>query len=89
MTWLISYGISGIRQISDPPAIAVFSAIQPASRPITSRIRTRLWLAAVVTSLSTASVAIWTAVWKPKVISVAERSLSIVLGTPTIGSPFS
>ena len=32
-----------------------------------------------------ASVAIWTAVWKPKVTSVPTMSLSMVLGTPTIG----
>jgi hypothetical protein len=34
-----------------------------------------------------ASVAICTAVWKPKVTSVPARSLSIVLGTPTTGTP--
>ena len=36
-----------------------------------------------------ASVAICTAVWKPNVKSVAARSLSIVLGTPTTGMPSS
>ena len=34
-----------------------------------------------------ASVAIWTAVWKPNVTSVPTMSLSIVLGTPTMGRP--
>ena len=36
-----------------------------------------------------ASVQICTAVWKPNVISVREMSLSIVLGTPMTGKPFS
>ncbi len=40
-------------------------------------------------SRSIASVQICTAVWKPNVISVREMSLSIVLGTPTTGKPFS
>jgi len=34
-----------------------------------------------------ASVAIWTAVSNPKVKSVADRSLSMVFGTPTIRTP--
>ena len=34
-----------------------------------------------------ASVAICTAVWNPNVTSVADRSLSIVLGTPTTFTP--
>ena len=34
-----------------------------------------------------ASVAICTAVWKPKVTSVPTMSLSMVLGTPTMGMP--
>jgi hypothetical protein len=38
---------------------------------------------------STASVAIITAVSKPKVWSVPLMSLSMVLGTPTLGTPFS
>ena len=40
-------------------------------------------------SLSIASVAICTAVWKPKHTSVSAMSLSIVFGTPTIGMPTS
>ena len=35
-----------------------------------------------------ASVATSTAVWKPKVTSVALRSFSMVFGTPMTGSPF-
>ena len=35
-----------------------------------------------------ASVATVTAVSKPKVACVCDRSLSIVLGTPTMGMPF-
>jgi hypothetical protein len=40
-------------------------------------------------SLSIASVAVETAVSKPKVWSVPCRSLSIVFGTPMTGTPFS
>src|SRR3954465_10007196 len=50
---------------------------------------TRLWDSAVVWRRSIASVAICTAVWKPKVKSVPARSLSIVLGTPTTATPSS
>src|SRR5690349_169673 len=56
---------------------------------MTSHTRTRLWDSAVVCRRSIASVAIWTAVWKPNVKSVAARSLSIVFGTPTTGMPSS
>src|SRR2546425_106236 len=64
------------------------SAIQPASRPMTSTTMMRWCDSAVVWILSTASVAVCRAVSKPKVISVAERSLSMVLGTPTSFMPF-
>ena len=50
---------------------------------------TRLCDSAVVCRRSIASVAIWTAVWKPNVKSVAARSLSIVFGTPTTLMPSS
>ena len=76
-----------MRITSAPPAKPLYSAIQPAWRPITSTTITRSWLSAVVCRRSMASVAICTAVWKPNVKSVAERSLSIVLGTPTIRTP--
>ena len=66
-----------------------WSAIQPACRPITSSTITRSWLAAVVWSRSSASVAVATAESKPKVKAVQLRSLSIVLGTPTTGMPCS
>ena len=47
---------------SAPPAIPAASAMCPASRPMTSSTITRLWLAAVTCSRSTASVATSTAV---------------------------
>ncbi len=81
-----SNGRSGIRITSAPPARPECSAIQPAWRPITSTTITRLWLSAVVCRRSMASVATCSAVSKPKVRSVAPRSLSIVLGTPTTGT---
>ncbi len=85
----MSNGRSGIRITSAPPASPECSAIQPAWRPITSTIITRLWLSAVVWSRSIASVAICTAVSKPNVMSVPPRSLSIVFGTPITGRPCS
>ena len=48
-----------------PPASPAWSEIQPAFRPISSRISTRSWLSAVVRNLSRASVATSTAVLKP------------------------
>ena len=85
----MSNGRSGMRITSAPPAMPEWSAIQPAWRPITSTTITRLWLSAVVCSRSMASVATCMAVSNPKVMSVPPRSLSIVLGTPTIGRPCS
>ena len=79
----MSNGSSGTRMMSAPPASPEYVAIQPAWRPITSTTITRSWLSAVVCRRSIASVAICTAVWNPNVKSVAERSLSIVFGTPT------
>ena len=81
----MSNGRSGIRITSAPPARPECRAIQPAWRPITSTIITRLCDSAVVCSRSMASVAICTAVSKPKVMSVPARSLSIVFGTPITG----
>src|SRR5579875_912804 len=83
----MSNGSSGMRITSAPPASPECRAIQPAWRPITSTTRIRWWLSAVVCSRSIASVAICSAVSKPKVWSVAPRSLSIVLGTPITGTP--
>ena len=74
---------------SAPPAIPEYAAIQPAWRPMTSTMITRLCDSAVVCRRSIASVAICTAVWKPNVKSVPARSLSIVFGTPTTGIPSS
>ena len=56
---------------------------------MTSTMITRLCDSAVVCRRSIASVAIWTAVWKPNVKSVPARSLSIVFGTPTTLIPSS
>ena len=70
-----------------PPAMPECRAIQPAWRPITSTTSTRWWDSAVVCSRSMASVAMLTAVSKPKVKSVPERSLSMVFGTPTTLTP--
>ena len=50
-----------------PPARPEWSAIHPACRPITSTTRTRMCDSAVVWSRSMASVAMPTAVSKPKV----------------------
>ena len=49
---------------------------------------TRSWLSAVECSRSIASVAVLTAVSKPKVRWVPLTSLSMVLGTQTTGRPF-
>ena len=53
-----------------------------------SRIITRPWLRPVVCNRSSASVTMATAVSKPKLRSVCARSLSIVFGQPTMGTPF-
>jgi len=83
----MSKGASGTTIAVAPPAMPACNAIHPASRPMTSTTMMRSWLSAVVCSRSMASVAICTAVWKPKVASVPTTSLSMVLGTPTVGSP--
>ena len=72
-----------------PPAMPDHTAMWPAWRPMTSTTITRWCEADVVWSRSMASVAICTAVSNPKVISVALRSLSMVLGTPTTATPSS
>src|SRR6266849_3611816 len=83
----MSMGRSGMRITSAPPAMPAWVAIQPACRPITSQTITRLCASAVECRRSMASVAMPTAVSKPNVRSVPERSLSIVLGTPTTFTP--
>ena len=85
----MSNGRSGISTTVAPPAMPAWVAIHPLWRPMTSTTITRSWLSAVVCSRSIASVAIWTAVLNPNVTSVPSMSLSIVLGTPTIGRPCS
>ena len=57
--------------------------------PISSTIKTLLCDAAVVCIQSIAFVAISTADWNPKLISVSARSLSIVFGRVRTFSPFS
>ena len=83
----MSKGSSGISTMVAPPAMPAQVAMWPAWRPMTSTTITRSWDSAVVWRRSMASVAIWTAVSKPKVSSVPDRSLSMVLGTPTTGMP--
>lgn len=78
---------SGTSTPSAPPAMAAYTAIQPALRPITSTTITRSCDWAVECRRSSASVTTCTAVSNPKVRSVPTMSLSIVLGTPTTGSP--
>ena len=86
-TLSMSNGRSGMRMMFAPPARPQCRAIQPAWRPITSTTSTRWCDSAVVCSRSIASIAMLTAVSKPKVKSVPDRSLSIVLGTPTTLTP--
>src|SRR5882762_7188463 len=86
-TFSMSMGRSGMRITSAPPAIPECVAIQPACRPITSHTITRLCASAVECRRSIASVAMLTAVSKPNVRSVPERSLSMVFGTPTMFTP--
>ena len=62
--------------------------MNPACRPMTSMMITRSWLSAVVWSLSIASIAVFTAVSNPKVLSVPLTSLSMVFGTHTTRIPF-
>ena len=56
---------------------------------MTSMTMTRRCELAVVWSRSMASEAMLTAVSKPKVVSVPQTSLSMVLGTPTMLRPMS
>ena len=83
----MSKGCSGMSTALAPPAMPAWRAIQPAWRPITSTTSTRWWDSAVVCRRSMASIAMLTAVSKPKVKSVPDRSLSMVLGTPTTFTP--
>ncbi len=54
-----------------------------------STMKMRPWEAAVVWIMSMQSVAMSTADWKPKVMSVPHRSLSMVLGRVTTFRPCS
>ena len=75
--------------VTAPAAMEVFSAMSPASRPITSTTLQRAWLSPVSRSLSTSSTTVFIAVSKPMVISVEAMSLSIVPGMPMQGMPAS
>ena len=83
----MSKRISGTRHIVAPPAMAAQVAMWPAWRPMTSTTMARSWDSAVVCRRSMASTHTCTAVSKPKVSSVADRSLSMVFGTPTTATP--
>ena len=65
---------------SAPPASPAARVSQPARWPMTSVRMIRWWLCAVLWTRSIASVAISVAVAKPKLVSVPQMSLSIVLG---------
>ncbi len=82
-TSAMSKGFSGIRTTWAPDAIPAYAATHPASLPMTSTTMTLSWDIPVVLTLSMHSIATFTAESNPKVKSVLERSLSIVLGTPT------
>ena len=87
-TLSMSNGISGMRMTSALPESPLYRLIHPAYLPISSTTSTRSWLSAVECSLSSASVAVLTAVSNPNVRWVPLTSLSMVLGTQTTGSPF-
>ena len=84
-----SDSISGIRTSSAPPPMPHASAMKPVSRPITSTRNRRSCASAVSRILSIDSRAVLRAVSKPMVSSVPKRSLSMVPGQPTIGTPCS
>ena len=60
-------GNSGRQITCAPAAMPECSAIHPTERPITSATMQRWWESPVIRSRSSDSVAISTAVWKPKV----------------------
>src|SRR5258708_2767097 len=77
-----SKSISGSRMTSAAPAMPASSASHPAWRPMVSTIITRWWLLAVLSMRRSASVAVATAVSKPKLRSQLAMSLSMVVGVP-------
>ena len=85
----MSYGISGRRMMSAPPAIPACNVTCPTLCPMTSIMNTLLWEVAVVWMRSIVSVAMSTALWNPNVISVPHKSLSIVFGRPITFNPSS
>ena len=65
---------------SAPPATPAYSGIQPTLWPMISMTKTRPWELAVVWMSSMQRVATSMAEGKPKVMSVPQVSLSMVLG---------
>ena len=86
---LAEYGISGMIMTSAPEAMPACSVSQPALWPMTSTINTRLCENAVEWMESMTCTAISIADWKPNVICVPQRSLSMVLGSVTTFTPCS
>ena len=68
-------------------AIAVPSAVKPASRPKIRKTPTTSWDPRCVRWRLMNSTARMIAVAKPRLYSVPRTSLSIVLGIPTTGNP--
>ena len=82
----ISDTVSGMSTSSAPPAKAHSSAMAPDRRPITSITNKRSWEAAVSRMRSMASNAVLAAVSNPMEKSVPVMSLSMLAGTPMVGS---
>ena len=86
---LALYGISGMTITSAPDAMPAYRVSHPALCPMVSTIKTRLCENAVEWMESMTLVAMLTADSKPKVRSVPQRSLSMVLGRVTTLTPCS
>ena len=78
-----------MRMTSAPPATPAYRGIQPTLWPMISITKTRPWLEAVVWMSSMQRVATSMALVKPKVMSVPQVSLSMVLGSAMTLSPSS
>ena len=72
---------------SAPEAMPAYRVSHPALWPMTSTMNTREWEKAVEWMESMTDTAMSMADWKPKVISVPHRSLSMVLGRVTTLTP--
>lgn len=78
-----SGGASGQKTQSASQARAAYSGRYPQLRPITSRMKQRWWEDPVVIMASVASIIRWSAESAPIVISVPQKSLSILPTIPT------